>query len=172
MDPCRCAFHEKLYTDPIKPETCFYTTTPFGEQDWQKYRISVCKLKDVKGCDEKVTNRRGKSIHTVHHHIFYAVHQDIQPCFYISPKQTNKQPSAWLNQILIHVSRHRIKKSYPEWKAVSSNLVSKEYTSTVWIKLATLNMPFVATCFCNTHVTTADKWWLTLKTVWITTWVW
>lgn len=121
----------------------YYNT--FEEQDWQKYRINVSKLKDVKGCDEKVTNWRGKSIHTEDHHIFYKVHQDIQPCFYISPKQ--KQPRAWQNQILIHVSRHRVKKGYPEWKAVFSNLVSKECKSTAWITLATLKMPFVATCF-------------------------
>lgn len=33
-----------------------------GEQDWQKYWISVQKTRDVKGWDEKVTNRRGRAI--------------------------------------------------------------------------------------------------------------
>lgn len=44
----------------IKPETCFNTSTPL-ENKIDKSTGSMCKTRDVKGWDEKVTNRRGRA---------------------------------------------------------------------------------------------------------------
>lgn len=68
-----------FYINLIKPETCFYTSTPL-ENKIDKSTGTVCKPKDVKRWDEKVTNRRGRAFTQKIITPFQAVYQEIQPC--------------------------------------------------------------------------------------------
>lgn len=61
IGPLWLCFSWEIFTSiSIKPETCFYTSTPL-ENKIDKSTGSMCKTRDVKGWNEKVTNRRDRA---------------------------------------------------------------------------------------------------------------
>lgn len=90
-----------------------------GEQDLTGKTGSMCKTRDVKGWDEKGTNRRGRAF----------IQKIVTPFSSCSPQEIQlgswavlRQPHAWLTEILTDGSAHRVKKNNRKGSILKSSV--------------------------------------------------